>query len=60
MHFPGIILAIVSPFNTELVFPVAPYKTDISVQVLSTTITSGSGASGLVIKFGVFFTFLSW
>ena len=59
MRFLAFVLAIVSPVNPELVSPVVPDKTDTSVQSLSTIITSGAGASDLVIEFGEFVTFLS-
>ena len=49
MHFSGVTLVFVSPINPEL--------TDISVQSLFTTITSGAGASDLAIKFGPLVTF---
>ena len=49
MRFSGVILALVSPFNLELTY--------ISVQGLSTTITSGAGAYDLLINFGPLVTF---
>ena len=44
MRFSGVTISLVSPVNPEL--------TDISVQSLSTTITSGAGAYDLRVKFG--------
>ena len=57
MCFSGVTLSLVSPVNPELVSPVNPKLRDISVQILSTTITSGAGASDRVIKFGALVTF---
>ena len=49
MRFPGVTLA--------LVYPVNPQLKDRSVRSFSTTVTSGSGGSDLVIKFGTLVTF---
>ena len=49
MRFSGVTLALISPVKLELVYPVAPDKTNRSVQSLSTTIPSGAGNSGWVI-----------
>ena len=45
MRFSGVTFALVYPIKPELFSPVAPDKTDRSVRSLSTTITSGAGAS---------------
>ena len=49
IRFSGVTLALVYPVNPELVSPFHPELTDISVQSVSTTITSGAGASDWVI-----------
>ena len=45
MRFPGVTLSIVSPVKPELVSTVVTDKIDRSVRSLSTTISSGAGAS---------------
>ena len=45
MRFSGVTLALVSSVNPELVSPSNTELTDRSVRSLSTTITSGAGAS---------------
>ena len=47
-----------SVVEIALLSPVYPELTDKSVRCLSTTITSGAGASDLVIKFGPLVTYL--
>ena len=45
MRFSGVTIALASPVIPEFVSPFLLYKTDKSVQILSTTITSGAGAA---------------
>ena len=45
MRFSGVTIALLHPFKTDLIFPVAPKKTDRSARSLCNTIYSDVGAS---------------